>query len=109
MRQRKKDLKVTEDKWDAVWMLTIVKRQKRIDKFIHQALRDVVKLGGDDVIKNFEEKFKQLRVEGCCRDGGSSSSVIYTEDVEMTEDLPDNHYTEAEMEEIDTMFMGTER
>ena len=33
---------------------------------------------------------------------------MYTEDVEMTENLPDDHYTEAEEEEIDTMFMGTE-
>ena len=49
MRQRKRDLNVTEDEWDAVWMLSIV---KRIHKFIHQALRDVVKLGGDNVVKN---------------------------------------------------------
>ena len=35
LRQRKKDLNVTEDEWDAVWMLTIVKRRKRIDRFIH--------------------------------------------------------------------------
>ena len=52
------------------------KRWKIIDKFIHQVLRDVVKLGGDDVIKNFEEKFKQLRVERCHKDGGSSSYVM---------------------------------
>ena len=42
LRWRKKDLNVTEDEWDAVWMLTIVKRRKRIDRFIHQALREVV-------------------------------------------------------------------
>ena len=60
LKQRKRDLKITEDEWDAVWMLSIVKKRKRIDKFIHQALRDVVKLGGDYVIKNFKENFKDL-------------------------------------------------
>ena len=90
-------------------MLTIVKKRKRIDKFIHQALRDVVKFGGDNIVKNFEEKFKELRVEGCRKDGGSSSSVMYTEDVEMDEDLPDDRYTKSEMKEMETMFMGTER
>ena len=89
-------------------MLTIVKRRKRIDKFIHQAMRDVVKQGGDNVIKIFEEKFKELRVKGCHKYGGSLSSVMYTEDVEMDENLPDDHYTEVEMEEIDIMLMGTE-
>ena len=83
-------------------------RRKRIDKFIHQALRDVVKVGGDNVVKNFEEKFKELRVEGCHKDSSSSSSVMYMEDVEMDENLPDNHYTESEMKDMETMFMGTE-
>ena len=38
----------------------LVKRRKKIDKFIYQALRDVVKLRGDNMIKNFEDKFKEL-------------------------------------------------
>ena len=102
-------MNVTEDEWDAVWMLTIVKRRKKIDRFIHQALRDVVKQGGDNIIKSFEEKFKELRVEGCCKDGGLSFSVMYTEDRErMDEDVPDNSYTKTEMKEMETMFMGTE-
>ena len=53
LRQRKKELNITEDEWDTVWMLTIVKKRKKIDKFIFQALRDIVKQGGDDVIKKF--------------------------------------------------------
>ena len=64
LNQRRKELKMTEDEWVAVWMLEIVKKRKRLDKFIYQALRDVVKLSGDNVIQNFEEKFKELRVEG---------------------------------------------
>ena len=84
--------------------------RKKIDKFIQQALRDVAKLGGEDVIKNFEDKFKELRVEGCRKEGGSSSAVMYTEDGEEMdeEDLPDDNDNGNEMEEIDTMFMGTE-
>ena len=71
-------------------------------------MRDVVKVGGNNVIKNFEEKFKELRVEGCCKDGGSSSSVMYTEDVKMDDDLPEDCYTESEMKQMETMYMGTE-
>ena len=37
LRQKKKDLNVTEDEWNVVWMLTMVKKQKRIDIFILQA------------------------------------------------------------------------
>ena len=29
LRQKKKDLKVMEDKWDAVWMLTVVRKEKK--------------------------------------------------------------------------------
>ena len=54
LRQRKKELKVTDNKWDAVWMLTIIKKRKKIDKYIFQALRDIVKQGGDDVIKSLK-------------------------------------------------------
>ena len=60
INQRRKELNMKEDEWVAVWMLSIIKKRKKIDIFIYQALRDVVKLGGDNVIKNFEEKFKEL-------------------------------------------------
>ena len=33
---------------------------------------------------------------------------MYTEDVEMDENLPGDCYTESEMKEMETMFMGTE-
>ena len=102
INQRRKDLKMTEDKWVAVWMLSIVKKRKKVDKFIYQALRDVVNVGGDNVLENFEKKFKETRIEGFLRDA-SSALVLYKE-----EDLPDEHYTETEMEEIEMMYMGTE-
>ena len=87
-------------------MLSIIKKRKRLDRFIYQALRDIVKLDGDNVIKNLEEKFKELRVEGCRKDG-SSSTVMYAEDMEEDEDLPEDHYTESELKEMETLYMGT--
>ena len=93
LNQRRQELKMTEDKWVAVWMLNIVKKRKRIDKFIYQSLPDVVKIGGDNVIKNFEEKFKELRVEGHRKETSSSTSVIFIEE--------DEYFDEEEMEEDD--------
>ena len=55
LNQRRKELKMTEDKWVAVWMLGFVKKRKGLDKFFYQALRDVVKPGGDNVILNIAE------------------------------------------------------
>ena len=52
---------MAENEWVAVWMLRIVKKRERLDIFIYKALRDVVKLSGDNVIQNFEEQFKELR------------------------------------------------
>ena len=60
LNQRRRELKMTEDEWVSVWMLGIVKKRKRLDKFVYQSLRDIVKVGGDNMIKNFEEKFKEL-------------------------------------------------
>ena len=78
-----------------------------LDEFIYQALKDIVKLGGDNVIKNFEEKFKELQVEGCRKDS-SSSTVMNAEDMEKDEDLPEDHYTESELKEMETLYMETE-
>ena len=35
-----------------------------MDNFELQALTDVVKEGGDDVVEKFEKKFKDMKVEG---------------------------------------------
>ena len=101
---------MTEDEWVTVWMLGVVKKRQRLDKFVYQALGNVIKLGGDNVIQNFEEKFKELRVEGCQKENGLSTSVMFTEDdKEMeeddSEDDPKDSHTETEDKE--TLFMGT--
>ena len=67
LNQRRKDLKMTDNEWVSVWMLSIIKKRKKIDKFVYQALRNIVKDGGVDVLQNFE-KFKDMRVEGCKKD-----------------------------------------
>ena len=49
-----------------------------------------MKVGGDNVVKNFEEKFKELQVEGN-RKEVNSSLVMFTEE--------DEYYDEEEMDE----------
>ena len=65
----------------------------------------MVKDGVVDFLKNFEKKFKEIRIEGYRKDA-SSASVMFTED--MCEDLPEAHYTEIKLKEIKTKYMGTE-
>ena len=70
-----------------------------MESFKIQALRNVVKENGPDVVANFEKKFKEIKVEGKRK---SHASTMYTEP------LPATHYTEAEQKEIEALYMGTE-
>ena len=45
-------------------MLQMTKKRKSVEIFQYQALRDIVKVGGDDVVKNFGAKFRELKIEG---------------------------------------------
>ena len=75
-----------------------------------------MKVGGDNVFKNFEEKFKELRVEGHRKELNSSASVMFTEEdeyfdeeemeEESYEDNQDESQTEAKDKEA--YFMGTQ-
>ena len=93
LRQRRVDLKMTFDEFHSVWMLQKLKKRKRMENFELQALRDVVKENSEDVVENFEQKFKEIRVEGK-RKSLNSSSTLYTDK------LPFTYYTEAEQREI---------
>ena len=64
-----------------------------------QVQRNVVKEDGPDVVKNFEKKFKEVRVEGKRKSLSSSTMFMET--------LPATYYTEAEQKEIKAMYMGT--
>ena len=45
-------------------MLEMVKKRKTVEMFQYQSLWNVVKLRGAEVIKNFGDKFKELKIEG---------------------------------------------
>ena len=64
LRKRRVDLEISFDEFHTVWMLQKLKKRKRIENFELQSLREVVKVNGPDVVNNFEEKFKDIRVEG---------------------------------------------
>ena len=64
IHQRRKELKITENEWFSVWMLGRVKKRKRMETSQYQVLRNVVKEGGEDVMKNFGIRYRELKVEG---------------------------------------------
>ena len=70
LRQRRVELKMTFDEFDSVWMLEKMKKRRKMENFEIQALRNVVKEGGPDVVENFKKKFKEIKIEGkrkpCC-------------------------------------------
>ena len=45
-----------------------MKKRKRIDGHELQSLRNIVKDVGADILKKFDDKFKEIRVEGCQKD-----------------------------------------
>ena len=61
---RKNELKMSDAEWFSIWMLETVKKRKTVEMFQYQSLWNVVKLGGAEVIKNFGDKFKELKIEG---------------------------------------------
>lgn len=70
-----------------------------MESFEIQALRNMVKKNGPDVVANFEKKFKEIKVEGKRK---SHASIMYTEQLLST------YYTEAEHKEIEALYTGTE-
>ena len=64
INQRREKLKVSQKEWFFIWIIGKVKKRKQMEAFEHQVLRDIVKEGVDNVMKNFEDKYKELKVEG---------------------------------------------
>ena len=64
IRRREKEKKITRDEWLVTWMLGRIKKRKRVDPHEIQTLRNVVKKGGEKVVENFEEVFKEVNIEG---------------------------------------------
>ena len=82
-------------------MLNRVSRRKKIDSHELQSLRNVVKRGGDTVIKDFENTFQEIIVEGKRE---KTTSVHYTDSGLDNDDLSEGEYTK---EELETLYMGT--
>ena len=61
---REKELDMSHEEWISVWMLHKTKKMKSLEMIQCQVLRDVVEAGGETVVKNFGEKFRELKVEG---------------------------------------------
>ena len=95
LRQRRVDLKMSFDEFDSVWMLEKMRKRRKMESFELQSLRYVVKEGGIDVVENFKNKFKGIKIDG--KRKAMSSLEIYTEK------LPRTNYTE---EKIEAMYMG---
>ena len=100
LNQRRQKLKKMYDEFFLVWILGKMKKRK-MESYEIQALRDVVKTGGEDVLEKLEEKFFEIRAKGKRK---CPSSTMFTETLEK---LPVTYYMEKELEEIDTMYMGT--
>ena len=73
-------MKITQDEWFAVWMLSQIRRRKKIDNHELKSLLDVVKRGGDKVLEDFEEKFQEVVVEG--KRAKRTSAVHYTDSID---------------------------
>ena len=54
LNQRRKYLKITFEEFISVWMLGEIKRRKKMESFKIQALINIVKAGGEEVIENLE-------------------------------------------------------
>ena len=98
LRQRRLELQMSFDEFDAVWMLEKMRKRRKMENFELQSLRNVVKEFGVNVVSNLEKKFKEIKIEGKRK---SHASAMYTEQ------LPATHYTEAEHKEIEALYMGT--
>ena len=61
---REKQLNISNEEEKSVWMLQKARKRKSIEVFQYQQLRDVVKVEGEDIVKNFGVKFRELKIEG---------------------------------------------
>ena len=69
-------MKITKDEWFAAWMLGRVRKRKKIDSHELQSLRNVVKRERDTIIKDFENKFTDIVIEGERKKG--TGKTLYT-------------------------------
>ena len=61
---RKKEYRMTENEMFSTWMYNETSKRKGIEAFQIQQLREVVEKGGADILTNFRDKYKALRIDG---------------------------------------------
>ena len=83
LNQRRSELKMTFEEFLSVWMFGKIKKRKKMEGFEIQALREVVKENSQDVVQNFEQKFKEIHVEGK-RKSLNAFSTLYTDKLPTT-------------------------
>ena len=60
---RKEEKKVKDKEWNSIWMMVETKKRKGIENYQLQELRNVVKKNGDNVMKDFRDKYRELKIE----------------------------------------------
>lgn len=60
---RKAKKQVVNKEWDYVWVMVQTKKIKGIESYHLQELRNVVKKNGDNVLKDFRDKYRELKIE----------------------------------------------
>ena len=60
---RKEENKMKDKEWFSIWMMIETKKRKGMENFQLQEIRNVVKKGGEDVMKDFREKYRELNIE----------------------------------------------
>ena len=71
---RKEEKKVKEKEWNSIWMMVQTKKRKGIENYQLQELRNVVKKNGDNVMKDFRDKYRELKIES---NRGKTADTFY--------------------------------
>ena len=71
---RKEEKKVKDKEWNSIWMMVETKKRKGMENYQIQELRNVVKANGDDVMKDFRDKYRELMIES---NRGKAADTFY--------------------------------
>merc|ERR1712002_1412847 len=63
LHTKKERLGISEREWFSMFMMVQTKKRKGVEGHQIQGLKDIVKKGGDEVIEQFREKYKEMRIE----------------------------------------------
>ena len=55
--------KIEDKEWFSVWMMIETRKRKGMENYELAELRNIVKENGEDVMKKFRTKYRELKVE----------------------------------------------